>query len=348
MVYTIRPLILKDDSVSLFNFFNLKKSFKHGSKCMKYIGSQRSIRDNTRALNIVTSSSLFYKKYKQQEGVPASEFAEPFKLTKFDLLLHLYLPQFRILHTLNIRGRHIKLLLYFCFLPESLKSLSLFIDYKEPCFNNYQELNSILQAIESKNTNTALENFQVYSDNPIMQTRIHSNFYLVKGKPVITYREYFSTQVVSKYEKYNFKRKKGLVVFGLIMYKLLDKFRKSLKSIELEKVDFSLIFNSSVVNSALHKTIYNFHFPTLRLLVVDNISSLKLNTWIKAFQEGNSSFRNDKPLFIVMHDELSGYLHTKTVGSHYGSQGAIHQRWLHSKDALKTMRNIRLELGINL
>lgn len=348
MAYTIRPLILKDDSAGIFNFFNSKKNTKHGSKCMKYIGSQRSIRDNTRALNIITSSSLFNKKFKHKGGVPASELAGQIKLTRFDLLLHLYLPQFRILHTLNIRGRHIKLLLYFCFLPESLKSLSLFIDYKEPSFNNYQELNSILQAIENKNTNTALENFQVYSNNPIMQTRIHSNFYLVKGKPVITYREYFSTQVVSKYEKYNFKRKKGLMIFGLIIYKLLDKFRNSLKSIELEKVDFSLIFNSSMVNWALHKIIYNFQFPTLRLLVVDNISSLKLSTWIKAFQEGNSSFRNDKPLFIVMHDELSGYLHTKTVGSHDGSNRGIHQRWLHSKDALKTMRNIRLELDINL
>lgn len=138
------------------------------------------------------------------------------------------------------------------------------------------------------------------------------------------------------------------MIFGLIIYKLLDKFRNSLKSIELEKVDFSLIFNSSMVNWALHKIIYNFQFPTLRLLVVDNISSLKLSTWIKAFQEGNSSFRNDKPLFIVMHDELSGYLHTKTVGSHDGSNRGIHQRWLHSKDALKTMRNIRLELDINL
>lgn len=348
MAYTMRPLVLKDDSVSLFNLFNLKKYRTHGSKCMKYIGSQRSIRDNTRALNVITSPSLFYRKYKVEEGEAVSEFAEPFKLTRFDLLLHLHLPQFRILHTLNIRGRHIKLLLYFCFLPESLKSISLFIDYKEHSFNNYQELNAILQAIENKSTNAALENFLVYSNNPIMQTRIHSNFYLVKGKPVITYNEYFSTQVVSKYEKYNFRRKKGLVVFGLIMYKLLDKFRNSLKSIELEKVDFALIFNSSIVNSTFRKITYNFHFPTLRLLAVDNISSLKLNTWIKAFQEDNSSFRNDKPLFIVMHDELSGYLHTKTVGSHSGLPRGIHQRWLHSKDPLKTMRNIKLDLDINL
>lgn len=347
MVYTVRPLVLTDDSISLMNFVGRKTGKRHGSRCMTHIGSKMSIRENIRVLNIVTSSGLFHRKYRQKPDIAICQLENAFKLTRFDMLLVSYLPRFRILHTLNISGRHIKLMLYFCFLPDSLKSITVFIDYRERNFNNSDMLRSVLLTIENSTSNPTLEYFQVYSTHPIMQTRIHSHFCLVKGKSISSRNEYFSNQVVSKYENYNFKRKKGLVLFGIIIYKLLDKFRKSLKSIELGKLDFSLVFNSNTFNSPRDRVEYDFHFPALRLLVIDNVSSLKLNTWISDFQEENSNFRNHRPLFIAMYDDISGYLHTKTVCCK-DKHNVIRAKWLHSKDPDKTMKSIKRELEINL
>lgn len=345
MAYTIDPLMLKDDRGHLLGMFRRKKML--GLDRLQLISTNEAMRNNIRVLNVMTTCSRMARYPRHEELDMAPLLRETFKLTEFDMILQRNLPRFKILHSLNLSGRNIKMISYLCHLPQNLKSISLFIDFKEHNFNNSEELEEMLSIIEKTEKHPTIENFQVYSDNPIMQTRIHSNLYLGKTKTPALYTDYFSTQVVARFEKLNFKRKRGLVLLGMIIYVLLDKFRHSLKSIELEKLDCALIFNSSIDSTIIRPLEYNFQFPRLRLLLVDSISSIKLNTWIKEFQDFNLSFRNEKPLFIAIRDELSGYLHTKTATQQQNHPNGRKEKWLHTKDPRRVLEKIKLDLEIH-
>lgn len=126
--------------------------------------------------------------------------------------------------------------------------------------------------------------------------------------------------------RYSFQRP-AMVRFGSLVYQFLDCFRNSLESVELDKIDLALAFNGSC----------NYHYPSLKLLLIDNISILNKHTWIADFQLAN--WRASQPCFIAIHDTTGEILLTKTTNTPPGS-------WSFMKNPVDSLAKVKNHLQL--
>lgn len=250
-----------------------------------------SVTDRIPLLNIVSTSLVlpwFYgSKVSYLRGISPS-------VTAFNSAIANNLDKFRCLTSLNVSSDNANIL-QFILHCQSLRHFKWLIAYKKNSFNrDYTALRDKVDGFVPRNN---LETFVISSDKPIVQSLV-PKFLFHQLHP----HDYFLLDEIRELER---KHLFGLLQFGEILYQLLDKFRTSLLLVELHKVDGALIFNES------HElTSYNYHFPGLKLLLIDNTSILKLSFWIKTFQKNNLTLRNQKPCFITINDSISGRLLT--------------------------------------
>ncbi|CCE81722.1 Piso0_002388 [Millerozyma farinosa CBS 7064] len=349
VLFDLGPITLSDSAESWWGRKHTANEV-YGAVTLNSIASKPDVKSTLKMLNVVLSKGRqWYGGNGWVHRRPETSHFRSFAVSAFDEKLTGCLKDFQALHSLGIRGSSMKILYYVNRLPPGLRTLTLYIDYDERNFNCFKDAQSIDHIFESSSSAAAIENIQIYSSKPIMQTRVHSMLCLgFPGHYITYYDQYFSHKWVSRFEKLNVQHKKGLIVFGRLLYRLLERSRRTLKSLEFFNFDCALIFNSkpSSIETLDKAQGTNLHFPSLRLLVLDNISYVRLDTWLNRFQLSNTSLRKGRSLFIVINDQLSKTLLTKTaihMSNRYGDEGS----WSHFKSPESTLQEIKVQLDVD-
>lgn len=350
VLFDLGPITLSDSTESWWSRRTTANDV-YGAITLNSIASKPDVKTTLKMLNVTLSDGKRW--YSGSNWVcrrlETSRF-HSFNFSAFDEKLTGCLRDLQTLHSLGIRGSSMKILYYVTCLPPGLKTLTLYIDYDEHNFNCFKDAKGIGHTFESSSGAAAIENIQIYSSKPIMQTRVHSMLCLgFSGNYITYYDQYFSHKWVSKFERLNVQHKKGLIIFGRLLYRLLDKSRSTLKSLEFFNFDCALIFNnkSLLIDVLGEAQSTNLHFPSLRLLVIDNISYVRLDTWLNRLQLLNTSLRKGRSLFIVINDQLSKTLLTKTaihMSNRYSDEGG----WSHFKSPESTLQEIKVQLDVDL
>lgn len=287
LLYCIRPITIE----------NMFSTFKSKGKLdllnWAYVCSHPlSVTDRIAVLNVVSTTPVlpwyYSSKVDYLRGGPPS-------LTTFNLEIGSNLHKFGRLTSLNVSSDNADIL-QFLIHCRALKHFKWLITYSESSFNrDHSELQAKITGFVPA---YQLETFIISSDKPIVQSLIPK---------LLMVRRFNLERVFVAFQVRADERKNGMVQFGAILYQLLDMFRASLLLIELHKLDGALIFNK------LHPTItFNYSFPSLRLLLFDNSSLVRLSSWIKLFQKNNLGLRNQMPCIIAINDSISGKLLTTT------------------------------------
>lgn len=251
---------------------------------------------------------------------------------------------FQNLKVLNLLVNSVLVLGVFCDLPKSLTKLSIFINYNNGCSSKKN-----LMLIEDKldkmslNTTSSLKTLELSTNSSMLSTKV--NNYLLLWLAVsrnqhnqnvrlshVSHR-YFESETVRRIE--DFKRtlfKQGPVLFGNLVLKCLYTVRSSLSLLQLNNVDASLIFLPT-------QNHLNWNFPHLKLFVFDNCSVNRMNTWFEKFKLTNQHQNDDKPLFFILKDNLSGRMLTKTALSHDNN-------WSNCQYSDMELYKIKRQLGV--
>ncbi|CCE82653.1 Piso0_002388 [Millerozyma farinosa CBS 7064] len=349
VLFDLGPITLSDSTESWWTR-KQTTSDVYGAITLNSIAGKPEVKSTLKMLNVVLSNGKqWYSGNSWVHRRPEASHFRSFAVSAFDEMLTGCLKDFQALHSLGIRGSSMKILYYVNRLPPGLRTLTLYIDYDERNFNCFKDAQSIDRMFESSSSVGAIENIQIYSSKPVMQTRVHSMLCLgFSGHYITYYDQYFSHKWVSKFEKLNVQHKRGLIVFGRLLYRLLERSRLTLKSLELVNFDCALIFNSrsSQIDTLDQAQNTNLHFPSLRLLVLDNISYVRLDTWLNRLQLSNTSLRKGRSLFIAINDQLSKTLLTKTaihMSNRYGDEGG----WSYFKSPQSTLEEIKVQLDVD-
>lgn len=350
VLFDLGPITLSDSAESWWSRKHTANEV-YGAITLNSIASKPDVKSTLKMLNVVLSNGKqWYSGNSWVHRRPETSHFRSFAVSAFDEKLTSCLKDFQALHSLGIRGSSMKILFYVNRLPPGLRTLTLYIDYDERNFNCFKDAQCIDNIFESSSSVAAIENIQIYSSKPIMQSRVHSMLCLgFSGHYITYYDQYFSHKWVSKFEKLNVQHKRGLIVFGRLLYRLLERSRRTLKSLEFVNFDCALIFNSKSlqIDTPDKAQSTNLHFPSLRLLVLDNISYVRLDTWLNRLQLLNTSLRKGRSLFIVINDQLSKTLLTKTaihMSNRYGDEGS----WSHFKSPESTLQEIKVQLDVDL
>lgn len=286
IIYYIRPITIEN------KLFKFRGKGKLNLRNWNYICTHPlSVTDRIPLLNIVSTSLVipwFYgSKVSYLRGISPS-------VTSFNSAIAKNLDKFRCLTSLGVSSDNADIL-QFILHCQSLRHFKWLITYNKNSLN--RDYTTLRDQVDGFVPEYKLETFVISSDKPIVESLV-PKFLFRQLNP----HEYFLLDEIRELER---KHLFGLLQFGQILYQLLDKFRTSLHLIELHKFDGALIFNES------HDfTTYNYHFPALKLLLIDSTSLLKLSFWIKTFQKSNLALRNQKPCFITINDSISGRLLT--------------------------------------
>ncbi|CUM65331.1 uncharacterized protein PRCAT00002966001 [Priceomyces carsonii] len=326
MIYTLKPLILKNKSKS-----------SPGKSLLKKIASNCLIQQRIRVLSI-------------EDSVPQKRFLVNFLFkdqVSEDLILD-NLQSLLGLRTLVISSHSGSITKYLLNAPSSLTSFELHLETTFSTNLRFRyTLESIIEQINLldsiKDFNFSLQNIKITSSRPIVKSKIHSIFLLGSFRIDEDYdnlaANYFNSSIVRKFDKFNHPRKQILHNFGHLVHRILTLNKSSLKSIELQQFDFALIMGRhSKVETV-------FLFPTLKLLLIDNISLLWRDAWLAQFQMKNRTFRNGRPLFIVIDNKVTGTLMLKPT-LQLSSTRAIDTPWSILTDPEATIKEIKEKLGI--
>lgn len=245
----------------------------------KRIGRQMNLLELVRFLSSNTTTyiqvlNVSYKlKYK-------TDFIEQFQRTHF-----------RNLKSLTVETDTITVFKILNACPSIIKLSIIFSNFHIP---NFKEIRAVSIPICN------LEYLAFSSSEPLLQSKLHSMFYLTLTQDATFTEQYFKLRAVRMFERLTTNRRFEI---GYLLYQLVDKNRGTLKLLELERVDFALIFNSRYTKAGVH----NFLFPELSLLLIDTTSSLYIYTWESKFQEGSLL---NSPM-LAMNSPISGYLYIR-------------------------------------
>lgn len=259
-----------------------------------------------------------------------SKIWHDFKYNEHDDLLQKSLSSFIRLHTLVISGSCLKPLSFLFNGPASLKNFGFVIHQKGRGFKKtlYQQAARFLAILAEKGPfRFQLEGLKIASDEPISQSSIHPIFVSRRAmRAEDFYNAYFGSRRVLKFEKFRLETRKGLITFGLALYKVLDSFRETLTLIETEQVDMALVFNAHLMqkineNHALSSSqfhlhgfeSYNYCFPRLKMMSLDNASYSRIDAWVEFLQQSNLDVREKHHLVLALHYSIGRLLMVKLV-----------------------------------
>ncbi|KAK6457916.1 uncharacterized protein RJT20DRAFT_125796 [Scheffersomyces xylosifermentans] len=261
-----------------------------------------------------------------------------------NLFLHNF-DRFTSLESLTIGTNSFHWLRYLCSeTPVTLKRLTIIIEnYKLSNFNIKinDQIERMINTIDE--CKFKLESFSISSNKAIVQSFVHVMFCLKLqsslANPQDFIQAYFNKQYVKTFEHYEASRRMGLLWFGYLLYKILDNSRETLTSLVFERIDMALIFNS------WFPVQYNYKFPKLRYLLIDNVSHVRLNQWIGQMELANSTLRdNFKHMHVLLNDTIHQALLVKEFTHFENGNVPGSKPWILKKNAPRALQKYLQEL----
>lgn len=220
---------------------------------------------------ISTNKDLYYKfgylpytwvPYTLNNVVPS--FSHQISLLNITSPVKINLHSFNNIKSLNIKLSNVLLLDVLSTITATLKQLTVILDSSM----RYVSPRQLQDLYNNINCRFQLECFRVSSIKPIMKVK---------------YRQIFTAPTTKKWvDKLMVSSDRFTTEIGNLIYIILYLGKKSLKFIQIELIDMSLIFNNDKKR---------FRFETLKLLSFDNSSIIRFHLWLIKFIKLNKTIQ---------------------------------------------------------
>lgn len=347
MVYVLKPLSVYEISAGTFWRRGPSAQFRLMEGQLALL-SRESICSHVSIINIRFNGKTkglteFLEKMPSSDGNRGRQFSS------LAMFYRLSFFRFRNLRILSVHGKSLKVLTTFFHIPESIRSISVFLDYKERTFGSLRELSDFIRFTEEKDIHAKIEHIQFIWKRPALLIKKHSGTFILGENELTHWKTVLSRSMALKLFDFDSQNKKPKML-GHLLYVIIKKFRLSLRSLQLENLDAAFLFSLSKLEGSSTPNEESLHFPRMQLMLCDSSSRLNLNLWLPVFQNSNLCLRYNRPLFIVLHNTFANCLMTTTA--HLGDQTTQFRceeiNWSTINEPYEAIREIKNELAIEI